>query len=77
MVNDNTLVTKLKQSRREYLQELANSLRTDDQYEFYIEFRGRGGWYGVSEYPRWFGDTGLLLGYNWQSAEYSLKQILG
>jgi hypothetical protein len=75
MVNDNTLVTKMKQPRREYLQELADSLRTDYQYEFYIEFRGRGGWYGVAN--RWIGDTGEFLGYNWQSAEYSLKQILG
>jgi hypothetical protein len=67
----------LKQSRAEYLQQLADSLRTPEQYQFSIEFRGRGGWFAVADERRHFCDNGEFLGYNWQQAEKTLRTLLG
>jgi hypothetical protein len=49
-------------SKTEKLQTLANELRTDDQCEFWIEYRPNRGWYAVADESRWFGDEGTYLG---------------
>ena len=64
-------------TRLSYLQSLADSLRTPDQYEFTIEFRGRGGWWAIPLEARWFHDTGEYLGQNWREAAATLQRILG
>ena len=63
---------------QERLQSLADSLRTSEQWEFSIEFRGsRSGWWAIAECPRWFNDEGEYLGANWKAAEKTLRLILG
>lgn len=63
---------------RDHLQELANDLRTSEQSEVLIEFRGsRSGWWAIAETPRWFNDEGEYLGSNWKEAEKTLRLILG
>lgn len=66
-----------RKSRREFLQEVADELRLDDQYEFWIEFRGAAGWWAVASEARWFGDQGEYLGRDWRQAELTLGLILG
>lgn len=66
-----------KPTRKEYLQSLADKLRTDKQYEFEIQFRGRGGWWGEPNEVRWIGDAGEFLGMDWREAEKAIKSLLG
>ena len=66
-----------KISRITYLQNLADSLRTADQYEFYIEFRPFHGWFAVSCDLRWHGDNGEYLGACWQEADKAIRLLLG
>ena len=63
-------------TKTERLQSLAYELRTDDQHEFWIEFRPNQGWYAVTE-ARWVGDDGEYLGRDYREARVSLYAILG
>ena len=64
-------------TKGEKLQQLASELRTDDQCEFWIEYRPNRGWYAVATESRWFGDEGEYLGRVYQDARESLMSILG
>ena len=64
-------------SKTDKLQTLANELRTDDQYEFWIEYRPNRGWYAVATESRWFGDDGEYLGAVYQDARAWLMRMLG
>lgn len=64
-------------TKQEQLQALASELRTDDQYEFWIEYRPNRGWYAVASEARWIGDDGEYLGRVYQDARESLMSILG
>ena len=67
----------MAQSKTEKLQTLADELRTDDQHEFWIEYRPNRGWYAVATESRWFGDEGEYLGAVYKDARESLMSILG
>lgn len=64
-------------NKTEKLQTLANELHTDDQCEFWIEYRPNCGWYAVASESRWIGDEGEYLGRVYQDARESLMSILG
>jgi len=63
--------------KQEQLQALASELCTDDQCEFWIEYRPNRGWFAVATESRWFGDDGEYLGRVYQEARYGLMAILG
>ena len=67
----------MAESKTEKLQALANELRTDDQCEFWIEYRPNRGWYAVATESRWFGDEGTYLGAVYKDAREGLMCILG
>ena len=67
----------MAQSKTEKLQALANELRTDDQHEFWIEYRPNRGWYAVATESRWIGDEGTCLGAVYKEAREWLMRILG
>lgn len=64
-------------SKTEKLQTLANERRTDEQYEFRIEYRPMRGWYAVADESRWIGDEGEYLGAVYKDAREGLMSILG
>ena len=64
-------------SKQEMLQALADELRTDHQFEFWIEYRPNRGWYAAASESRWLGDEGEYLGRVYQDARESLMSILG
>lgn len=63
-------------NKTQQLQAIADELRTDDQYEFEIEYRGGAGWWASCE-ARWIGDEGEYLGRDFESAKSTLYLILG
>jgi hypothetical protein len=69
-------MTMAKISRTNYLQNLVDSLREPEHYEFTIEFRPGQGWFAVPCDPRWFGDDGEYLGSRWQDAVRRIKSLL-
>jgi hypothetical protein len=64
-------------SKTEKLQTLANELRTDEQYQLWIEYRPNRGWYAVADEARWIGDEGEYLGAVYKDARKGLMSILG
>lgn len=64
-------------SRTDFLQNLADELRADDQVEFAIAYLPGIGWWGTPTESRHFGDEGEFLGENWQQAEKTLRFLLG
>ena len=64
-------------TRREYLQDLADELHTEDQFDYVIEYRPFSGWWALPEVMRYFNDEGEYLGLNWRDAEKTLRIILG
>jgi len=65
-------------TRTEYLQQLADDRRTEDQYQFAIEYRGGSGWWAVAkDDARYWGDDGEPLGRNWREAEDTIEMLLG
>lgn len=66
-----------KMTKTEYLQNICDSLRSDYQYEFVIEFRQGRGWFAVTSEWRYFEDNGEFLGENWEQAEKTLRWLLG
>jgi hypothetical protein len=69
-------VSKRRPTLTEKLQALADELRTEDQYEFVIEYRRGDGWYGVADDHRW-SDKGEYLGPDYKAAESTLRMLLG
>jgi len=66
----------MRPNKTERLQQLANELKTLDQYDFLIEWQGSCFWAHPDE-PRWFGDQGEYLGPNYDEARLTLHSILG
>lgn len=64
-------------TRREHLQNLCDTLRTPDQCEFCVEWRGRGGWWAEPSEARWFDDEGEWIGADWRQAEAAMRKLLG
>jgi hypothetical protein len=62
-------------TKTEYLQNLADSLKSDRDYEFVIEFRPFMGWFAVPDEQRWIGDRGEYLGLDWKQAEYTIRSL--
>lgn len=63
-------------NKTQQLQAIADELRTAEQYEFLIEYRGGAGWWASCE-ARWIGDEGEYLGRNYNEAIATLRAILG
>lgn len=63
-------------TKTQKLQEIADELRTNDQYKFWIEYRGGAGWWATCE-TRWIGDEGEYLGRDYHQAKITLHLILG
>ena len=51
-------------NKTQQLQEHLDANLRENQGVWYIEYRGRGGWWAVPDSPRWFGDDGMFLGPN-------------
>ena len=64
-------------TRTEYLQQIADELRTDYQYQFTIEYRRGSGWWAVADEMRYWYDEGEYLGRDWKEAEDTLNSLLG
>lgn len=71
--------TKKKQTRLEYLQELLEDLVGHDPVEeYYIQYRGRAGWFQVGPPVGWLEDDGGdFLGHTWQEAEKEIRGMWG
>lgn len=64
-------------SVKRQLQVLADSLQTEDHYEFEIVYRGlRSGYWAIPDEPRWYGDEGSYLGDDLKSASRTLRAML-
>lgn len=59
------------------LQQLADELRTPEQWEFEIVWRGVAGWWAIPSETRYFNDDGEFLGHDTASAETTLRRLLG
>lgn len=60
-------------SKKQKLQALADCLRTEDQYQFEVVWRGFSGWWAV----RYYGDRGEYLGQTFAEARLTLARLLG
>ena len=66
----------MRPNKTTQLQNLADELRTDEQYNFQIQWRGNGFW-AIPDESRWIGDDGEYLGPKKFEAEISLRALLG
>ena len=55
-------------SKTEILQELIDSLRNDQSWDFVVEYRPFKGWFMVATESRWYGDDGDWLGDRFEDA---------
>lgn len=67
----------MTETKREILQKLLDSLTGEDAIygEWYLEFRGRGGWWVNADDSRYIGDNGEYLGQDWRDAKQGIKQL--
>ena len=63
-------------TRTEYLNKIIAESRPDETEEWFMEFRGRGGWWLCPSESRWVGDEGSYMGPDWREAEKSLRFLL-
>ncbi len=64
-------------TKTQQLQKVADQLRTPEQWEFEIVWRGFGGWRAVAAESRYFNDEGEYLGDTVSDAEATLRLLLG
>ena len=65
-----------RKTKAEQLNALAAEIRSDDQYEFFVEFRPGLGWYAMPDESRWIADEGEYLGANYEDAKKKLIVLL-
>lgn len=62
-------------TRREYLQQLWDTLRAPNYSDAALEFRPFKGWFIVYDEPSFLGDDGAFIGQNWQFAADEIRYL--